>query len=278
MTHVKRSLSSALMLFGCLLFAAASQAELSSSKTPKQESKSVTVQLSAAQPNIKTGSEFFLDLLAVDAPKVYGLQLVVKYDPKVLQLVDANENKNGVQIEHGNFFNRQQFFTLINKNDPLSGTIKYTVSQVNPAKSVVGNGRLARLFFKSKGIEGNTEVIVTQAKFGTRDGKIIDSQTQSKVELQFAQSHAVQTPAPNPPMSLSTLLKLEIAAVLVFFLIVALLYRKKTHQQMQHLQKEFRNKSNQQKTFREKLWGKTPKQPKGPFTHLDHATDAGLFK
>ena len=152
---------------------------------------------------IKTGSEFYVDVMVSKAPKVYGVQLELEYDTGRFTLIDGNEKKAGVQIADGDFFNTKQFFTLYNKvenkedskadstADSKTGLISYTVSQVNPAKEVSGAGRLARMFFKSGEQSGSGTISIKTAEFGTRDGKTHKLTKGSPLIVDFQETYLV---------------------------------------------------------------------------------------
>ena len=87
------------------------------------------VYLSAPSQQIKTGSEFYLDVLVSGAPDIYGVQFKVVYTADMFSLIDSNDDKAGLQISDGNFFNTDHFFSLKNTANTNTGVINYVVSQ-----------------------------------------------------------------------------------------------------------------------------------------------------
>lgn len=78
---------------------------------------------------------------------LYGVELVVAFDPNLLEVVDADPNRPGAQIAPGDFLSGG----LESANTTIEGNIEYIMQQVAPNPPVNGNGVLARMTFRGKG-------------------------------------------------------------------------------------------------------------------------------
>ncbi len=103
----------------------------------------------------KSGEQFSLGVI-VD-PKNYqinGVDAVIQYDPNVLTVVDADNQKPQVQVAQGDLFPT----LLINSVDPLEGIITLTASRLSKDTPAINtSGSLANITFISQ-ISGTTQV------------------------------------------------------------------------------------------------------------------------
>ncbi|QPB84268.1 hypothetical protein CWC22_015270 [Pseudoalteromonas rubra] len=172
--------------------------------------------LETSNTQIKTTSEFYVDVMVKDLPEVYGVQLSVSYDPQTLTLIDQNPKIAGAQLEHGNFLDTKRLYTLRNQATPKSREVQYIVSQVAPAESASGDGRLARLYFSAPTNATNTDISIKRVEFGTRHGEKHIYRTNTPLNLSFdAQFSQQEKPTPEMPdwlLVLSTLLPASLIA------------------------------------------------------------------
>jgi hypothetical protein len=110
-----------------------------------------------------------VDVLVVDAPVVYGIDVRLSFDPAVLEAVDAEGSMPPVQLEHGDFFDPAQSHVLQNWAVNTNGTIDYALALLNPAPPVGGDGHLARIEFRAVAA-GETLVLIDGGLFGTQAG------------------------------------------------------------------------------------------------------------
>ncbi|WP_194867947.1 cohesin domain-containing protein [Pseudoalteromonas sp. PPB1] len=150
------------------------------------------IYLQTANPQIKTGSEFYVDVMVADLPDVYGVQLTLNYDAKSITLVDQDTKTKGAQLEHGNFLNANGLYVLRNQANTQQGTIQYIVSQVAPTKSAAGSGRLARLYFSGPADATDTELSIQVAEFGTRSGEKYTYTPHAALNLSFDTNYQIQ--------------------------------------------------------------------------------------
>lgn len=156
------------------------------------------VLLSTKQDVLKVGQETSVDILIEDAPVIYGADVQIRFDPNVLEVVDADEKQAGIQIEAGKFIDEKKSFYLLHHIDNDKGSIDYALTLLNPAPPVKGDGQLARITFRAK-ITGSTVISVVKGKFGTQTGETISAELAS-LEITVGEKKAgkeqpISTPA-----------------------------------------------------------------------------------
>ncbi|KZN59159.1 hypothetical protein N473_03110 [Pseudoalteromonas luteoviolacea CPMOR-1] len=184
-----------------------------------------SVSLSSPSQKIKSGSQFYVDVLVENAPKIYGAHLVLNYDATQLTLIDQDQQTPAIQIEHGDFFDTSKLFVLTNSANTKLGKLDYIISQMAPADSVSGSGRIARVFFEAKENATKTNITIEKSDFGTKDGQSLTFSTDSALKIEFDTTYQV-APAP-PTFAYSTVLLAAIVSTLMLVFIVVVLKRKR---------------------------------------------------
>jgi hypothetical protein len=130
------------------------------------------VLLSAQQTVLKAGQQTTVDILIKNAPAIYGADVQVAFDPKILEVVDFDAKQPGIQVAPGTFIDAQKAFFLANQADNKKGAIQYALTLLNPAPAVQGDGQLAQITFRAKA-NGSTSVSIEKGEFGTQTGETI---------------------------------------------------------------------------------------------------------
>ncbi|OCQ21396.1 hypothetical protein A7985_12325 [Pseudoalteromonas luteoviolacea] len=180
------------------------------------------VHLSTPAQQAKSGSEFYIDVRASELPEVYGMHLVIKFDPNQLNVVYKDAENPSLPIEHGNFFDSGRLYVLTNSANAQTGIVEYIVSQVKPAQSASGIGRLARIFFESKESVTAATVSIDKIEFGTQNGEKFSYEASS--ELNFAFDDNYQVPA-VPPTDHSFTSVVTVLGVILVSLVLGLLLK-----------------------------------------------------
>ncbi len=130
------------------------------SVTTTQGSASVSLNPSTATVNV--GESVVVDVLIDDVTDLFGADVRLKYDPSVLEVVDANTLVPDTQIESGNFpdISSGMGFVAQNVVDLEEGTIGYATTLLSPAEPVSGSGTLASITFRGK-TTGNSDISFT---------------------------------------------------------------------------------------------------------------------
>ena len=117
--------------------------------TTTRAQEGVTVRPGPLALEIEAGSTGAMDILVEDVTDLYAFEFEITFDPTLVEVVDADPDKAGVQIETGDFLSPD--WLLSNTVDNDKGTITYALCQINPSPPQSGDGVLAIITWRSKG-------------------------------------------------------------------------------------------------------------------------------
>jgi len=109
-----------------------------------------------------------------NATRLYGAEVHLAFDPARLEVQDADPDKEGIQIQAGDFPSPD--FVVQNQADNARGTIDYAVTQLAPREAVDGSGVFAKVTVEGKD-KGTSSLTFVAAKLANPDGQEIPSQT-----------------------------------------------------------------------------------------------------
>ena len=121
------------------------------------------------------GNTSTVDILVEDVTDLYGFEFEITFDPAVLEVVDADPDEEGVQIEAGDFLSPD--WTLDNTVDNDNGTITYALCQMNPSPPQSGDGVLARITWRGKAA-GTSPIQLAHVLLGAPGGVEIPASTE----------------------------------------------------------------------------------------------------
>ena len=107
-----------------------------------------TLKVTPQTLKVKVGEETTIDLAVEKVSELYGAQLHIRFDPEVLEVVDADPAQEGIQIEPGTL--PVPDFVVQNAADNQNGTIDYALTQLPPSEPGEGDGVVARVTFRAK--------------------------------------------------------------------------------------------------------------------------------
>lgn len=121
-----------------------------SGESPASPASAATVGLEflPSPARLPTGNSITLDLWVRDVPALAGEGLYLRFDPTLLQVVDADPVTPGVQIALGSFFTPN--YTQINSVDNAAGLISLACTRLY-APYPSGSGILAHITFQAVG-------------------------------------------------------------------------------------------------------------------------------
>jgi LysM repeat protein len=167
-----------------------------------------SVLLIPVSQTIAVGESTTVTLRAANVDSLYGYQVQLAFDPAVLQVVDTDSAKAGVQVALGSFL--QPDFVQQNNADNSTGRITCVVSQLAPTSPVTGSGDLLVITFEGKA-NGQTTITYTDLKLAKSDGTEIVAVTETAEVTVGTPGQATATPTqtatstPTPtPTSTST--------------------------------------------------------------------------
>jgi hypothetical protein len=115
------------------------------------------LQVSPPNSRIRVGQRAIIELTVDQVSGIYGAEIHLRFDPKVLQVVDADPGQEGTQLELGTLPSPD--FVVQNRADNTAGTIDYAVTQLPPTQPGQGEGVIARVTFEAK------QAAVSQVQF-----------------------------------------------------------------------------------------------------------------
>jgi hypothetical protein len=124
------------------------------------------------------GSEGTLDIRVEDVVELAGAEVHLKFDPALLEVVDADPSTAGTQIAHGDFLSPD--FVVQNVANSVAGTVDYSIACIPPGKGGSGGGVLARVTFRALA-EGESLVSVSGALLADVEGQSIAVEMESGV-------------------------------------------------------------------------------------------------
>ena len=126
---------------------------------------------------------------------LYGIELHLAFDPQIVQVMDADPERPGVQIGIGAGLREQPHFVATNQVDNAAGTIDFVAALLSPAPALNGNAELAVVTWRGTNA-GESAVQYTGAVLADPDGRPIAVTTQDgRVQVLEA------TATPTPPVT-----------------------------------------------------------------------------
>ena len=156
---------------------------------PSALAAGAVARLQPTSQTIGVGAQTTVTLYLQDVQDLFGYQTAIVFDPSLLEVIDADLGKAGVQVELGTFLKPD--FTQQNNADNNVGAIICVVSQVAPSPAVSGSGTLLTITFRGKA-QGTSSVRFTELKMSNSGG------TEIAVTRQDAQI-TVGTVTPTTP-------------------------------------------------------------------------------
>jgi LysM repeat protein len=135
-----------------------------------------TVRLTPASQAIGVGESATITLRAESVDSLYGYQVELSFDPAVLEVVDADPAKTGVQVSLGTFL-KPDFVQQNNANN-ATGQVTVVISQLAPTSPVSGSGDLLTVTFEGKA-DGQSTIGFADLKLAKSDGTEIVATTQT---------------------------------------------------------------------------------------------------
>ena len=125
---------------------------------------------------LATSAEGAVALRFENVQDLYGVEAHLTFDPAIVEVVDADPSKSGVQVHLGEWLNNS--FVAVNQADNSAGKIDIAATLVNPAPPVSGEGNIATITFRGK-VQGISPLTLESIILVTRDSDVIASQSQN---------------------------------------------------------------------------------------------------
>lgn len=132
---------------------------------------SLTTATVSPVPAVINGCETVaVEIWVNDVAGLYGADVQLTFDPDVVEVQDDDPVKSGVQVQHGGFLKAD--FVLYNSADNSTGTLRYTITQLNPSLPANGSGKLLVMHLRGKSL-GVSAVHFSKVELANRDAGII---------------------------------------------------------------------------------------------------------
>lgn len=144
-------------------------ASAAAAEAPQPESEPLTaaqistvVSLDPSTTPVGVGETAVVNIRIQNVNNLFGADVRLKYDPAIIEVVDANTLVPGTQISSGDFpdISGGRGFVAQNTVNPYEGTIGYAMTLLSPADPVSGSGTLASITLRGK-VPGSSNINFT---------------------------------------------------------------------------------------------------------------------
>lgn len=132
---------------------------------------SAVVRPEMAEYEIEGSSEVEVVFLLENASDVYAIDVQASYDPALIEIVDADSAKGGVQVQPGQF--PQPDLVVTQDANASAGTVRYVVTQLNPTPPANGSGVLFTVRVRGRAGEGIGDLQINRVEMSDRDGNLL---------------------------------------------------------------------------------------------------------
>jgi len=159
-------------------------------------SQSVTlVAVEPSELNLNSGESANLSVTVNAIDDFYGFEIHLQYDPNSLQILDADPDISGVQVQAGDLFDEGQGFLVRNQADNQNGELTYAFTLLAPAAPMTGSGSLIE--FELEAIAEGSSLLELEAILASPDG------TALRINLENGQI-TIGTGGPDQPTMTAT--------------------------------------------------------------------------
>jgi len=163
---MRQAITAAMFAVVCVLTSALASAAQSS----------VIVRPDPVALGLKSGTEGAVVLRFENVEALYGLEAHLTFDPNIVEVVDADAAKPGVQLQAADWL--KDGFVATNQADNSIGKIDFAATLINPALPISGTNSFATINFRAKQ-DGVSPLTIDNAILVTRDADVIGSIAQN---------------------------------------------------------------------------------------------------
>ena len=142
--------------------------------------------------DIAPGEVATVDILLEDASDVYGIDVRAHFDPAVVEIIDADAGKDGIQMKPGGF--PKPDFLVRNTADNEAGTLNYVTAQISPTLPATGAGVVLSVQLRAKAA-GETSLTLDSVDMANGKGQMLPV---------TVKSGAIRVIAPQAPTAVPT--------------------------------------------------------------------------
>ena len=119
---------------------------------------------------LKPDAQGTLDVRVDNVQGLYGLEFQLVFDPDIITVIDADPDKEGVQVKPADWW--KDGFVAVNRVDNEAGRIDFAATLLRPALAVNGNRVVATIPFLARKT-GTSSLNVELATLSTRNAEAI---------------------------------------------------------------------------------------------------------
>jgi hypothetical protein len=119
---------------------------------------------------LKPDAQATLDIRLDNVQGLYGLEFQIVFDPDIIQVIDADPDKEGVQVKPADWW--RGGFVAVNRVDNENGRIEFAATLLRPALAVNGNRVVATIPFSARKT-GTSSLNVESATLSTRNAEAL---------------------------------------------------------------------------------------------------------
>jgi hypothetical protein len=108
----------------------------------------------------------------VDVRELYGIDILLEFDPQAVEVVDKDPILDGIQVQLGEFL--EPGFSIINLADNEIGRLRVAMTQLNPAPPKDGTGNIVVVTFRAKAVRPTGDITIISAKLADPFGGLIE--------------------------------------------------------------------------------------------------------
>lgn len=111
-----------------------------------------TVRFEPSSTQVSAGQTFDVNLRVESIADLYGFSTKIRFNPAILEVVDADSATSGVQISRGSFFpsDSNQAHVVRNIVDNGTGEIEFAITLLGSTPALSGSGTVATIRFHAK--------------------------------------------------------------------------------------------------------------------------------
>jgi hypothetical protein len=164
---VKRAgfITTAISLLGILVNLA-----LPSTLAGAQDSNPTVLRFAPPAIGLVPNTQGRIDIVIENVQALYGLEFQLAFDPDIIEVIDANPDEKGVQIQPAYWLKGS--FVAVNQVDNGSGRIDFAATLLRPALPVSGNLAVASISFVARNT-GSSAISIQSAILSTRNADVI---------------------------------------------------------------------------------------------------------
>jgi hypothetical protein len=143
------------------------------------QEQAAVVRIDPGVIEVGPGQAVMVTVVLADAQDVYAIDVRAAFDPQLVEVVDADPAREGVQFSPGTF--PRPDFLVRNEADNQAGTLHYAITQVNPTEPVNGNGVAFSVQLRAKAASGEGRFTISAVELTDRDGVLLAVQPESSL-------------------------------------------------------------------------------------------------